>query len=166
MQGTMKHFTTPKAVYQQIEDHSSNCVWRVWEPNTQVSRGWSTIHKTFLSETGVAWESFWQDGGFLDHCIGQYFEYVGFSCIEQLNRWPCHSVTALSHGTFTFDTQRGTPETFDLWDIWSKRSGETTWDNFTIFDHLFGQFRFFLLQFDIFIGPRYTWGPIYGSESL
>ena len=39
-----------------------------------------------------------------------------FSCPQQLNRWPCHSLTHwlnhwLTHGTFTFDIQRATQET-------------------------------------------------------
>ena len=36
-----------------------------------------------------------------------------FSCPEQLIRWPCHSVThSLTQGTFTFEMQRATQETW------------------------------------------------------
>ena len=50
---------------------------------------------------------------------------IFFSCPEQLNRWPCHSLTHwltdwLTEGTFTFEIQRATRETCNLWDIWSE----------------------------------------------
>ena len=34
---------------------------------------------------------------------------------------------SLSHSTFTFDIQRATLETCDLWNIWSERWGDMTW---------------------------------------
>ena len=48
-----------------------------------------------------------------------------FSRIAQY-RWPCQLLTHYSHSTFTFDIQRVTQETCDLWNIWS---GEITWDD-------------------------------------
>ena len=41
-----------------------------------------------------------------------------FSCPEQLNRWPCHSLT--HSGYFYFWHYRVTLETCDLWDICSE----------------------------------------------
>ena len=55
-----------------------------------------------------------------------------FSCPEQLNRWPCHSVT---HSNFTSDKQRAILKSCDLWDIWSECN---LWQC-----HKFWQFRFF-----------------------
>ena len=34
---------------------------------------------------------------------------------------------SLTHSTFTFDLQRATQETRDLWDIWSEWWGDMTW---------------------------------------
>ena len=42
-----------------------------------------------------------------------------FSCPEQLNRWPCHSLTH-SLSDFWFWHYRVTLETCDIWDIWSE----------------------------------------------
>ena len=51
---------------------------------------------------------------------------------EQLNRWPCHWFTHwltdwLTDGTFTFDIHSATPETCDIWNIWSESLGDMTW---------------------------------------
>ena len=55
-----------------------------------------------------------------------YCHSVFFSCPQQLNRWPCHSLTdSLSH--FYFWHYRVTLETCDLWDIWSEWWGNMTW---------------------------------------
>ena len=66
-----------------------------------------------------------------------------FSCPQQLNRWPCHSLShSLTHSvthslTFTFAIQRATLDTCDLWDIWSEWWGDmkifkkiSFWKNF------------------------------------
>jgi len=59
-------------------------------------------------------------------------ELYVFSCPQQLNRWPCHS---LSHSQyFYFWHYRVTLETCDLWDICSEWWGNMTWPTFfTIF---------------------------------
>ena len=45
-----------------------------------------------------------------------------FSCPEQLNRWPCHSLThSLTEGTFTFDIQKATLETWQWQWQWQLR---------------------------------------------
>jgi len=68
-----------------------------------------------------------QEEAFVD-----FFRCV-FSCPEQLNRWPCHSLThwlthSLSHSlTFTFAIQRAILETCYHWDIWSEWWGDMTW---------------------------------------
>ena len=60
-----------------------------------------------------------------------------FSCPEQLNRWPCHSLTHwLTNSTFTFDIQRAILETCDHCDIWSDRFLE----DFQIFGRFFSDF--------------------------
>ena len=43
-----------------------------------------------------------------------------FSCPEQLNRWPCHSLTHWLTEDFTTWQKKATLETCDLWDIWSE----------------------------------------------
>ena len=63
-----------------------------------------------------------------------FWRYVGikdwhkrlFSCPEQLNRWPCHSLTDwLTHSlTFTFAMQRIILETCGHWGIWSEWWGD------------------------------------------
>ena len=75
--------------------------------------------------------------------------YVIFSCPQQLNRWPCHSLTdwVIHSLTFTFEiTERPqrlvTFETFD-------QSDEETWPD-QHFDNFFWQFWQFLTIFDIF----------------
>ena len=50
------------------------------------------------------------------------FSQVRFSCPQQLNRWPCHSLS-----NFYFWHYRVTLETCDLWDIWSEWWGDMTW---------------------------------------
>ena len=66
-----------------------------------------------------------------------------FSCPQQLNRWPCHS---LSHWQdFYFWHYRVTLETCDLWDIWSEWWGNMTWPTFwQFFLHFFYNFWQFL----------------------
>ena len=55
-----------------------------------------------------------------------------FSCPQQLNRWPCHSVTQslTDWQYFYFWHYRVTLETCDLWDIWSEWWGNMTWPTF------------------------------------
>ena len=52
-----------------------------------------------------------------------------FSCPEQLNRWPCHSLTQsiTDSGYFYFWHYRVTLETCDLWDICSEWWEDMTW---------------------------------------
>ena len=82
------------------------------------------------------------------------------SCPEHLNRWPCHSLT---HSIFTFDLQRATLETCDLWDILSEWWGNMTWptfwqfwqfltffDNFQQFPTILDNFWQFLIVWTIF----------------
>ena len=63
-----------------------------------------------------------------------YSQFINpfFSCPEQLNRWPCHSVTdwlthSLTQGTLLIDIQRATQETCDLWDLWLEWWGDMNW---------------------------------------
>ena len=51
-----------------------------------------------------------------------------FSCPEQLNRWPCHSLThrLTDWVTFTFAIQRAILETCYHWDMWSDWWGDMT----------------------------------------
>ena len=58
------------------------------------------------------------------------FVQIIFSCPEQFNRWPCHSVTDwLTHSlrTLLIVIQRATLETCDLWDICSEWWEDMTW---------------------------------------
>ena len=83
--------------------------------------------------------------------------YCVFSFPQQLNRWPCHSLTdSLTHSltNFYFWHYRVTLETCDLWDIWSEWWGNMTWPTFwqffltilTIFD-IYWHFLIFFWQF-------------------
>ena len=63
-----------------------------------------------------------------------------FSCPQQLNRWPCHSLT--NWGYFYFWHYRVTLETCDLWDIWSEWWGNNFLTISTMFD-IFWQFQQF-----------------------
>ena len=65
----------------------------------------------------------------LDSFFVSIFFFLFFSCPEQLNRWPCHSLTnsVTDWLTFTFDIQRAILETCDHWDIWSEWWGDMTW---------------------------------------
>ena len=65
-------------------------------------------------------------------CVFQTTSWIArfFSCPEQLNRWPCHSLTQSvtdSLRTLLLDRKRATLETCDLWDIWSEWWGDMTW---------------------------------------
>ena len=61
----------------------------------------------FYKKLNFEWQSIFQ------HCMSSgWLTYTGiwsgglivFSCPQQLNRWPCHSLTDwLTHSTFTFD---------------------------------------------------------------
>ena len=85
-----------------------------------------------------------------------------FSCPEQLNRWPCHSVTESAVRTFLIEIQRATQETCDIWDIWSESWRNMTWPTcwnfltmltfFNNFDNSwqFDKFCQFLTVFDNF----------------
>ena len=74
---------------------------------------------------GVAWDG---DGSIklnrYAH-ISAHWWYV-FSCPEQLNRWPCHSLSQ-SVTEFYFWHYRVTLETCDLWDICSEWLEDMTW---------------------------------------
>ena len=64
-----------------------------------------------------------------DHKTLFFVFFLLFSCPQQLNRWPCHSVShSLTHWRyFYFWHYRVTPETCDLLDIWSEWWGDMTW---------------------------------------
>ena len=48
----------------------------------------------------------------------QFHAYLIFTCPEQLNRWPCHSLTdSVTHGTLLIDIQGATPETWPDHDL-------------------------------------------------
>ena len=66
----------------------------------------------------------------------------------------------LTHSTFTFDIQRTTLETCDLWNIWSEWWGDMTWDFFVV------EILTFLTFFDnsclTFFGKFWTIWKIFG----
>ena len=115
--------------YRQTHNTSNTDTWMWfwgcirWQPSSSVvATEWQKPH--------------WSREPFLWSCYK--------SCPEQLNRWPCCS---LSHWPFDFDMQRATQETCDLWDIWSEWWGKMTWDNFW---QLWQFLIFFSMSFTIF----------------
>ena len=86
-----------------------------------------------------------------------FWRYVGikdwhkrlFSCPEQLNRWPCHSLTDwLTHSlTFTFAMQRVILETCGHWGIWSEWWGDMVFMTLSTFEH-FLHFDYIEANFD------------------
>ena len=68
---------------------------------------------------------------------------------EQVNRWPCHSVTGWLR-TLLLHIQRQTPETCDLWDIWWEWWRNTTWPTFWQFLDFFDNLWQFKIIFDNF----------------
>ena len=71
-------------------------------------------------------------GGSYKYCGGKVPEYISiflellFSCPEQLNRWPCHSLTD-SLRTLLIVTQKTIQLTSDFPDIWSEWWGDMSW---------------------------------------
>ena len=63
-------------------------------------------------------------------CALLQFQCIFFSCPQQLNRWPCHSLSHSLTKDFTNWHYRVTLETCDLWDIWSEWWGNMTWPTF------------------------------------
>ena len=71
-------------------------------------------------------------GGSYKYCGGKVPEYISiflellFSCPEQLNRWPCHSLTD-SLRALLIVTQKTIQLTSDFPDIWSEWWGDMSW---------------------------------------
>ena len=68
-----------------------------------------------------------------------------------------HSPLGLvTHATFTFDIQRATLETYDLWDIWSEWQGNMSWPWPTLWQLLILLFITIFTNFYIFFGSGHV----------
>ena len=128
----MKFFAT---LAKQLDDPSA--LFCGQEVESDVNTGWANLFKWIVLPGDPGWPRLsspwevWVWPGASNWILNlmKMRNFFLFSCPEQLNRWPCHSLTdwVSEWVTFRFWHYSVALETCDLWDIWSEWWGDLIW---------------------------------------